>query len=404
MKKTTNKRWLDTSCLRAKPSSVDLEAGVIYGVKVCTEGEAKGHGVSLDSEFIDSVAKLGKQTKQGLKARFGHPNMCSESLGTYIGRFKNFSTGTTTRTGGAEAACCFADLYLSESAKDAPSGDLYSYVVSMAENEADMFGTSIVFREGNRYRRNDKGEKVYPRAQDGSWNEEFDKANKPDFVECQALMACDCVDEPAANDGLFSAFSGDTVAGQITQFLDLHPQVFQLLENSPEVMAAIASYGHRFDEFLSKYRKYRAEAKISSEEENMRKEGATQPEELQEDHQQETAAESAEALEQASEQPVDVDAAVQSALKADRKRQKEIRELGAKFGFTAAAEKFAESGQTVAEFQDHILNKSPEDWRASLSIKNPSLQESETDLAESQESDDAIASIKERRQKQYASK
>lgn len=404
LNKMMPKRWLDTACLRAKPAAVDLEAGIIRGVKVCSEGEAKGHGVSLDSEFIDTVAKLGRQSKRGLKARFGHPNMCSESLGTYIGRFKNFSTGTTTREDGTKAACCFADLYLSESAKDAPGGDLHAYIVSMAENEADMFGTSIVFTQGNRYRRNEQGEKIYPRTQDGRWNDEFDKANKPDFVECQTLHACDCVDEPAANDGLFSAFSGDTVAGQITEFLDLHPQVFQLLEDSPEVMAAIASYGHRFDEFLSKYREYRAAAGETSEEDYMSQENTTvEQQELQAGQQPETGSDTP-ALEQAPTQQVDVDAAVQAALQTDRKRQREIRELGAKFGFTAAAEQFAESGQSVAEFRAHILNKSPEDWRASLAVKNPSTQETEASLEATEEGNSAVASIKERRQKQYGSK
>ena len=70
--------------------------------------------------------------------------------------------------------------------------------------------------------------------------------------------------------------------------------------------------------------------------------------------QQETEPETTDALAQEEAQPVDVQAAVQSALKEDRKRQKEIRELGAKFGFTEAAEQFAESGQSVAEFQAHI--------------------------------------------------
>jgi len=400
-KKQTAKRWLDTGCLRSKPTSVDLGAGILHGVKVCTEGEAKGHGVSLESEFIETVAKLGNQAKQGLKARFGHPNMCSESMGTFVGRFKNFSTGTTVRTDGTNASCCFADLHLSESAKDAPGGDLYAYVVSMAENEADMFGTSIVFRQGNRYRRNSKGEKVYPRTRDGILNEEFDQASKPDFIECAALMACDCVDDPAANDGLFSAFSSDIVAGQITEFLDLHPQVFHLLENSPEVMAAIASYGNRFDEFLSKYREYRAKAGDSEENLRMKDEKKIETtDELQTDQQKEG---KTEALEQ-EDSRADVDAAVKSALQADRKRQKEIRELGAKFGFTEAAEQFAESGQSVAEFQAHILNKSPEDWKASLSIKNPATQESEEILSASKESNDAVSKIKDRRQLRFGSK
>ena len=87
-----------------KKGSIDREAGIIRGVSVCTEGEAKGHGVHLDSEFIQTVTDLGNAKKQGLKARFGHPNMCSTALGTFIGRYKNFTV---------EGNKAKADLFLS---------------------------------------------------------------------------------------------------------------------------------------------------------------------------------------------------------------------------------------------------------------------------------------------------
>jgi len=398
-----SKRWLDTPCLRSKPSAVDAETGVIRGVKVCSEGEAKGHGVSLDNEFIETVATQGSSFRQGIKARFGHPNMCSESLGTFIGRFKNFSTGETVRADGTLAACCFADLYLSQSAKEAPSGDLYAYIVSMAENEADMFGTSIVFAQGNRYRRDKKGGKVYPRKQDGGWNDAFDKAAGPDFIECKNLIACDCVDDPAANDGLFSADSSATVAGQITEFLDLHPQVFQILEESPEIIEAVASYGDKFDEFLTRYRDYRS--KQTEEHRPMKNEEIT-PVEVQ--VQQEIALSEVTVEGVAgvllSAEPVDVKAEVAAALKVDRKRQTEIRDLGRRFGFDADAETFANSDKSLEEFRAHILDKSPEAWKASLSIKNPAHQDTEADQALAADGAAAVNKIKEQRQKRFGSK
>lgn len=269
-----DEKWMGTTCLRSKPEKVDAKTGVIRGVKVCTEGEAKGHGVHLDNDFIDTVVAQGSAYSRGLKARFGHPNMCNESLGTYLGRFQNFQRGETVREDGTSAACCFADLHLSDTAKETPSGDLFAYLLSMAEDEADMFGASIVFHVGKTYRRDKKtGEKAYRRIhesfreisvwyvkEDGerlSKDEEKDLTDEL-FVECKKLVACDCVDDPAVNDGLFSAFSGGTVAGQITQFLDLHPHVFEILEQSPEIVEAVAKYGRRFDQFLTRYREYRA--------------------------------------------------------------------------------------------------------------------------------------------------
>lgn len=252
------KKWLDTGYLKSKPAEVDHEKGIIRGVKVCSEGEAKGHCVSLDGEFIGTLVEQGGAAKQGLKARFGHPNMCSSALGTFVGRFKNFRRGPTVRDDGSAVDACFADLFLSNSAKETPNGDLYSYILAMAEKEADMFGTSIVFTPGERYRRNDQGEKVYPYNEKGRRNDEFDECGTPDFVECEKLHACDCVDEPAANDGLFSAFANETVAGQITEFLDLHPQVFESIEKNPEILEALAQYGDQMDEFLARYTVYRA--------------------------------------------------------------------------------------------------------------------------------------------------
>ena len=248
-----NKRWYSTEFLQATPDGVvNKEKGVIEGVSVCTIGEAKGHCVSLDSEFIEAVTSFGNEKKQGLKARFGHPNMCSTALGTFIGRFKNF------RVIGDQ---CKADLFLSNEARDTPHGNLYDYVLGMAENEADMFGTSIVFSPGRLYRR-DKGEKVYApgssvdKGERGAdWNE-WREIDGPDYVECDALHACDAVDEPAANDGLFSRFSQETIAGQITEFLDLNPQVWKAVESNPSIVEALARYGDKVDEFIERYRAY----------------------------------------------------------------------------------------------------------------------------------------------------
>jgi len=237
-----SKRWFSSGYRAGGFDNVDREAGAVYGVSVTTVGEAKGHGVQLDAEFVDTVVEQGNAHTQGLKARFGHPNMCSTALGTFIGRFKNF------RRDGDQAR---ADLFLSNAASETPHGDLKEYVLSMAEQEPDMFGTSIVFTPGREYVRGDDGEKVY----------DFGSTDALPFIECDKLHACDAVDDPAANEGLFSAFSKETFAGQITEFFDLHPQVFDALSNSPEVIEAIALHGSKIDEFIDRYKAYRHQEK-----------------------------------------------------------------------------------------------------------------------------------------------
>lgn len=242
-----SQKWMSSGCLKAAPAGgIDHERGIIEGVSVCTAGEAKGHGVNLDSEFIEWVTAEGSGKRSGLKARFGHPNMCSTALGTFIGRFKNFRQ---------EDGQSLADLYLSNEAKDTPHGNLYDYVLGMAENEPDMFGTSIVFTPGRTYQRNEKGEKEFC----SEWEADEER---PLFVEGKSLHACDTVDEPAANpDGLFSSFSNETIAGQVTEFLDLNPQVWDALQSNPSIIEALGRHGDNMDEFVNRYRSYREQDK-----------------------------------------------------------------------------------------------------------------------------------------------
>jgi len=231
-------KWMMSAFNYNRPERVDFENGIIYGVSVNTEGEAKGHGVNLDSDFVQRVAEQGNAKKHGLKARFGHPSMSSTALGTFVGRFKNFRVVGTR---------VLADLFLSKTANPAPSGDLYSYILNMAANEADMFGTSIVFKPGQRYQRNEMGEKDY----------ELSQGDSPIFIEIEELLANDIVDDPAANPGgLFSAFNQDTFAGQVSEFLDLHPHIFELLSKKPEVI----------DTFLERYNQYKLESQMKVKE------------------------------------------------------------------------------------------------------------------------------------------
>ena len=250
------RKWMSTGYLKSKPTGgINREAGIIEGVKVCTAGEAQGHDVSLDAEFVDTVVRFGNERKQGLKARFGHPNMCSTALGTFLGRYKNFRKETTTRDDGSEAIAAVADMFMSNEAKETPNGNLYDYVLGLAENEPDMFGTSIVFTPGREYRKTAAGENVYEPT------DSKEPLSAEVYVECKTLHACDCVDDPAANDGLFSRFSQETVAGQMTEFLDLNPEIWGAIQTNPSILEALSRYGNKMDEFISRYREYRKQNK-----------------------------------------------------------------------------------------------------------------------------------------------
>lgn len=167
---------------------IDKEAGIIYGVSVVTEGEAKGHHLYIDEDFLKQVLKAGKEKEPiGLKSRFDHPNACSRAMGTAVGRFHEFR-----RDNGQVRA----DLHLLDSAANAPDGNLRDYILGLAEEDPKAFATSIVFRPDQTWTPDskDKGKKGKPPEDDPFW---FPHAR------LKELHHCDVVDQGAANDGLF---------------------------------------------------------------------------------------------------------------------------------------------------------------------------------------------------------
>lgn len=235
-------RWFraNNQADKLKGATVDAENGAIYGVSVCTVGEALGHGVSIEQSFIEDIVKFGNASKNGIKARFGHPNMSGESLGTYIGRFMNF------RVEGQKAV---ADLYLAEAAKKSPNGDLYSYILEMSEKEPDQFGASIVFAVAENYFYTEGGVRENIERDSEGYIDNDNYQGQTIYVQMKALHGADLVDEPAANpDGLFSQFSSvnlhaDKFAVIATEFLNVHPQIAAFVKDNP----------HKITEFMKKF-------------------------------------------------------------------------------------------------------------------------------------------------------
>lgn len=210
-------RYLSTSPIFSTPvDSINQDSGIIHGVAIAKIGIAKGHGLFIDKTFLLQIVDFASTKPAGIKARFGHPNMCSTALGTYLGRFKNYSySGDQVK----------ADLFLDNSAKETPSGDLYSYILKMAESNPDMFGASIAFEM----------------AKSVFLEEDIDGIKvKKEYARLANLFATDIVDSPAATDGLFSSDNFPAIA---TQFLDENPAIMDLIFSKPDSIK----------EFLSNY-------------------------------------------------------------------------------------------------------------------------------------------------------
>ena len=186
-----------TDIARGGNVRIDRDNAVIKGFAVVTKGITKDERGEFDDDELNRIVELGNQSKVGIKSRFGHPNMSSTALGTFLGRVRNFyRDGDVVR----------GDLHIDKTAFETPDGDLAGYVLNLAESDPEMFGASMV---------------IY-------WNEqERDdlEANDdlPPLIRVTKLLSVDVVDDPAANNGFFgNSFFAESVlpSAEMSGFLD----------------------------------------------------------------------------------------------------------------------------------------------------------------------------------------
>jgi hypothetical protein len=141
---------------------VDREAGVIRGVAVITEGEAKGHGVKIDAETVRQVYECAKTYPDGLKVQQDHGSGVMAAVGVLRGLRID---GTILR----------ADLYPLRTYEHREK------LFDMAETMPGNFGLSIYFSGVSEMKAGER------------------------FARCSEIYSADLVSEPAANpSGLFS--------------------------------------------------------------------------------------------------------------------------------------------------------------------------------------------------------
>lgn len=234
---------------------VDRDNLTLHDVQITLEGEAKGHGVWLDREFCEAVAARGNEIAEkngaGVKVRFGHPAMCSDALGTYLGRAANFRVVDVTRKDSGEtAAGVIADVALDANA------DRTEWIMNMAESAPDTFGQSIIFEYADWCVKDADGNRHYYKAEVAdvlnAWSEENPDASYREYAAKEReiydawmaksadgkiyavfgeLLGTDFTDTPAATDGVFSDTS---LAAEAERLLEEHPQIAETLENHPD--------------------------------------------------------------------------------------------------------------------------------------------------------------------------
>ena len=164
---------------------VDHENGIIHEVSLLESGrEASGHGFWVDMKMVRQAVKQGKASGElGLKARMDHPSACFSSMGSQLGRIKNFK---------AKGYMAVADLHIGEFAKHSPSGDIRKWLLSVAEHDPSQVGFSISF--------------MMSEPEDFTAGED-DNDEDLEFIlphaRIDTLYGADVVDEGAATSSLF---------------------------------------------------------------------------------------------------------------------------------------------------------------------------------------------------------
>lgn len=199
--------------------NVDRENGILKNTCVANFGDNKNDSY-FDEVFIQQLLKAGNETEGGIKSRFGHPNACATSFGTYIGRYRNFSIKNGN---------LYADLFLDPVTKtlevEGKGMKMFDYIMTMAENNSDMFGNSIHIYS-DVYEKPIEGEIKY-------------------LHNLKKFKAVDLVDDPAATDSLFSNNSQD-FGVIMTDFLDDNPELFDVVNKQPQIL----------EDFFERYQNY----------------------------------------------------------------------------------------------------------------------------------------------------
>jgi hypothetical protein len=175
----------------ATGSRVDREAGILRGVSVITEGEAKGHDMIVDSVTLQQVKACAETYVDGLRVKMDHYT----GIDAMVGVLRDFVIdGPQLR----------ADLHLIKSHED------FEKILEMAENMPGSFGLSISFSGDSEDVEvpSDDTEEVEPNS--GELPDSGTEIARA--ARCMEIYSADLVDQPAANpSGLFQAIMPEDI-------------------------------------------------------------------------------------------------------------------------------------------------------------------------------------------------
>lgn len=168
----------------------------IEGISLIQFGvEALGHALWVDEVFAQQLVGQVNALPKGLKARYTHPGLFADGLGTFLGRVSNARI---------EGDKVLGDLTFSEAARRAPQGNLVEYVATLADEDPEAAGFSIDFW------RDITAEEATPPSNPFGYP----------HARLHTIRSVDLVDEPAANRrGMFASGNADEVRNLVVQEL-----------------------------------------------------------------------------------------------------------------------------------------------------------------------------------------
>lgn len=152
-----------TAFFSAFAGTVERATGIIRGVSVITEGEAKGHPFKVDAETLATIKACAEQFKDGVRVKVNH----GTGFDSIVGSLRAFRI---------EGNQLKADLHLLK------TSEMRDQILEIAEEMPGSVGLSVSFSGDDQ------------------------KIDGEKYARCLELYSVDFVDHPAANpSGLFSA-------------------------------------------------------------------------------------------------------------------------------------------------------------------------------------------------------
>jgi hypothetical protein len=215
-----------TNVMKSEPVRVDRKANVIFGAALMQTGDLNDGDArpwTVDAKTLAQAEQFAKRSKNGIKARFTHPNMSSDGMGSYLGRWKNVRVDGDTLRG---------DLHIADAAFSSPQGDLGTYVMDLAESDPEAFGVSLATRLDQDDLQSFERKQRDAEEGGAKWPMRFSDVRAGDIVDEPAatrgglfdLTTPDLRNLPAQATALLSTYFGDApepvVRGRINSFLD----------------------------------------------------------------------------------------------------------------------------------------------------------------------------------------